>query len=174
MPSQRVLFAAGAIFCAILMAVALYFQHVMKLEPCPLCIFQRMFVMGLGVVMLAGALHNPAALWRRIYGVLVGLLAALGIGVAGRHVWLQNLPEDKVPECGPGLDYMLDAFPLTDALQMVFQGSGECAEVKWTFLTLSIPAWTLLIFIGLFAFGLYLLFTRKPVSAAQAGTVGIP
>ena len=157
---QRGWFLLGFGSCAALMAAAMYFQHVMGLEPCPLCIFQRIFVIALGVVMLAGAIHNPAYLGRRIYGALIALVGGLGIGVAGRHVWLQNLSEDQVPECGPGLEYMLQAFPLMETLELVFRGSGECAEVQWTFLALSIPSWTLLIFCALVLFGILLLATR--------------
>ena len=159
--SQRALFAAGTLLCAGLMAAALYLQHVLRLDPCPLCIFQRIFVIALGAVMLVAAIHDPRGTGRRVYGALVTLLAALGVAVAGRHVWLQHLPADQVPECGPGLEYMLDAFPLGEALSMVFRGSGECAEVQWTFLSLSIPEWTLLIFLGLTAFGIWLLATRR-------------
>ena len=145
--TQRVLFAAGALMCAALMGMALYLQHVLRLDPCPLCIFQRIFVIALGVVMLAAAVHDPRGVGRRVYGALVLLFAALGVVVAGRHVWLQHLPEDQVPECGPGLEYMLNAFPLGEAMSMVFTGSGECAEVQWTFIGLSIPEWTLVIFL---------------------------
>ena len=159
--SQRALFAAGTVLCAGLMAAALYLQHVLRLDPCPLCIFQRIFVIALGAVMLVAAIHDPRGTGRRVYGALVTLLAALGVAVAGRHVWLQHLPADQVPECGPGLEYMLDAFPLGEALSMVFRGSGECAEVQWTFLSLSIPEWTLLIFLGLTAFGIWVLATRR-------------
>ena len=101
--------------------------------------------------------------------MLITIPGLLGIAVAGRHVWLQNLPEDQVPECGPGLDYMLEAFPLSETLSMVFTGSGECAEVQWTFLGLSIPGWTLLVFIGLTAFGLYMAFTSRDLSSAGRG-----
>jgi disulfide bond formation protein DsbB len=160
--SQRALFAVGAVACAALMAAALYLQHVLRLDPCPLCIFQRIFVILLGVVMLVAAVHDPRGVGRRVYGALVMLLSVLGVAVAGRHVWLQHLPADQVPECGPGLEYMLNAFPLTEALSMVFRGSGECAEVQWTFLTLSIPEWTLIVFLGLAAFAAYLLLTRRP------------
>jgi len=156
-----VLFAAGALACALLMAAALYFQHVMKLEPCPLCIFQRIFVVVAGVLMLLAVFHNPSLHWRRLYGVLIGVTSVLGVVVAGRHVWLQNLPEEQVPECGPGLEYMLEAFPLAEVLEMVFTGSGECAEVQWSLLGLSIPGWTLLIFVGFVLFSLYLIFTRR-------------
>ncbi len=160
------LFAAGAALCAALMGTALYMQHVMRLEPCPLCIFQRIFVMGLGIVMLAAAVHDPRGVGRRVYGSLVTVLALLGVAVAGRHVWLQHLPADQVPECGPGLEYMLNAFPLTETLAMVFKGSGECAEVQWTFLALSIPEWTLIVFVGLTLFGLYLAATGRPAAGA--------
>lgn len=159
--SPRWLFAAGCVLCVALLATALYFQHVMGLEPCPLCIFQRMFVIALGAVMLVAAIHNPARTGRRVYGALVLLFAGLGVVVAGRHVWLQSLPPDQVPACGPGLDYMLENFPLTQALTLVFEGSGECAEVQWTFLGLSIPGWTLVVFAGLFLFGLSLLLPRR-------------
>ena len=158
--TQRWLLFAGALACAALMATALYMQHVMQLEPCPLCVFQRIFVIVLGVIMLVAGIHNSNGVARRIYGALMMLFAALGVVVAGRHVWLQNLPEDQVPECGPGLEYMLNAFPLGEALSMVFRGSGECAEVQWSFLGLSIPGWTLLIFIAMAVFALFMTVTR--------------
>lgn len=159
--SQRWLFAGGFTLCAALLATALYFQHVMGLEPCPLCIFQRMFVIALGVVMLVAAIHNPGLLWRRVYGGAVLVLALFGVAVAGRHVWLQHLPPDRVPECGPGLEYMLQSFPLMQAFEMVFRGSGECAEVQWTFVGLSIPEWTLVIFAGIAAAAVFLLLSRR-------------
>ena len=159
--TQRIQFVAGAVLCMALMATALYFQHVLGLEPCPLCVFQRIFVIVVGAIMVVGAIHDPGALWRRIYALGIAVFSTLGIVVAGRHVWLQNLPADQVPECGPGLEYMLEAFPLGDALNMVFRGSGECAEVQWSFLGLTIPGWTLLIFIGLLGFSVYLLGTRR-------------
>ena len=157
---QRPLFVAGFLACVALMVTALTMQHVLGLEPCPLCIFQRMFVIALGVVMLVAALHDPAQIGRRIYGALIVVLGVLGLVVAGRHVWLQNLPADQVPECGPGLEYMLEAFPLMEALSLVFRGSGECADVQWVFLGLTIPGWTLVVFVGFTVFGLLLVATR--------------
>jgi disulfide bond formation protein DsbB len=166
MLSQRWTFALVAIGCAALMGTALFFQHVKGLEPCPLCIFQRVFVIGIGVIALVAAVHDPKRVARRVYGILVILVSALGIGVSARHVWLQSLPPDQVPECGPGLGYMLDAFPIFEALEMVFRGSGECAEVQWLFLGISMPGWMLFIF-TCFAFGgLYVAFTRPPGHAA--------
>ena len=156
----RLLNLAGFLACGSLLAYAYYAQFGLGLEPCPLCIFQRLAVIALGLVFLAAALHGATGAGRRIYGGLVFLAAGSGVGIAGRHVWLQNLPPDQVPSCGPGLDYMLDVFPLADALKMVFTGSGECAEVDWTLLGLSMPVWTLLAFIGLGLGGLLVNLSR--------------
>ena len=157
---QRPLCLGAFLVCVVLMATALTMQHVMNLEPCPLCVFQRGFVIVLGIIALAAALQDPGVTGRRVYGVLIVVFGVLGLIVAGRHVWLQNLPADQVPECGPGLEYMLDAFPLTEALSLVFRGSGECADVQWVFLGLTIPGWTLVIFTGFTIFGLLLIATR--------------
>lgn len=159
--SSRPLFLAGFIACVLLMAAALYLQYVSGLEPCPLCILQRIAVIALGFVFLVAALHNPGRVGQRIYAVLLILAAAGGAAVAGRHVWLENLPEDRVPSCGPGMDYMLENFPLTRTLELVLRGSGECAEVSWRMLGLSIPSWTLIAFVFFAAFGLYLLLHRR-------------
>ena len=153
-PDRRLLNLAGFVVCAGLMGYALYAEHVLGLEPCPLCVFQRIAIIALGVVFLLAAIHNPAGGGRFVYVVLAALAGAGGIAVAGRHVWLQNLPEDKVPACGPDLGYMLDAFPFADVLQMVFTGSGECAEISWSFLGLSMPAWVLIWAIALGALGI--------------------
>jgi disulfide bond formation protein DsbB len=134
-----------------------YFQHYLQLEPCPLCIMQRVVVMGIAAVLLVAAIHNPGGWGVRVYGALVTLVAAIGASIAGRHIWLQNLPPDQVPECGPGLDYILEVFPLSEALQMVLHGSGECAEVLWRFLGLTIPGWTLVAFSGFILYGLLIL-----------------
>lgn len=143
-----------------LMGAALYMQHVMHLEPCPLCIFQRMFVIAIGVVALLGVLHNPGRVGRSLYAMLIGLLALGGGAVATRQVWLQHLPADQVPECGPSLDYMLEAFPLNQTLQLVFKGSGECAAVDWTFLGFSIAEWMLVVFTGFLLYAIALVSTR--------------
>jgi len=135
----------------------IYFQHVLQLEPCPLCIFQRVVVIALGMVFLVATLHNPSGPGVRVYGALVTLVATTGAGIAGRHVWLQNLPPDQVPDCGPGLDYILEVFPVGEALRMVLHGSGECAQVLWRFLGLTIPGWTLVAFSGFILYGLLIL-----------------
>ena len=151
--NARMANALGALGCAGLMAYALYAQHVLGLEPCPLCIFQRMAVIALGCVFLIAAAHPAGAVGRRIYAVLLGGVALAGIGIAGRHVWLTMLPPERVPACGPGLDFMLESFPLREVLATVLSGSGECATVDWHFLGLSMPAWVLVDLLCLGAWG---------------------
>jgi len=140
-PSKRIVNLIGAACCAGMLAFALYSQHVLLLDPCPLCILQRIAVIALGMTFLAAAIHGPQRIASYIYAALSTLLASLGVAVAGWHVHLQNLPADEVPSCGPGLEYMLENFPLKDALSMVLKGSGECAEVSWRFLGLTMPTW---------------------------------
>lgn len=149
LPSARILCLLGLAGCALLIGSALYMEHGMDMEPCPLCVFQRIAVLAAGLCFLIGLLLAGSRLGARITAVLAGLSALAGIGLAGRHVWLQHLPPDQVPQCGPGLEYLLDVFPWQEAIGKVLRGSGECAEVSWTFLTLSIPEWTLIAFCGL-------------------------
>jgi disulfide bond formation protein DsbB len=145
------------------MGYALFAEHVLGLEACPLCIFQRMAFIGLGLVFLVAGLHSPAGAMARVYAVLGAVVAAVGAVIAGRHVYIQSLPADQVPACGPGLDYIMDAFPLLDALELVFTGSGECAEVSWSFLGLSMPGWTFIWYVVLG--GLILAVNWRRVSA---------
>ncbi|HEY8521797.1 MAG TPA: disulfide bond formation protein B [Gammaproteobacteria bacterium] len=148
---RRLWNAAGVAIVAALMGYALFAQHVQGYEPCPLCIYQRMVMIATGGVFLVAALHAPAGLGARAYGLLGALVALTGAGVAGWHVRLQNLPPDKVPACGPGLDYIREVFPLMEELKMVFTGSGECANIDWSFLGLSMPAWVAIWFVALAA-----------------------
>ncbi len=140
---------AGFLACCGMMLYALYAQEFLNLPPCPLCVFQRVAVIVMGVLFLLAALQRPGVAGRRVYAGLLALAGLAGAGVAGWHIRLQNLPADEVPACGPGLDFMLDTFPLTDVLSMVFTGSGECAEISWIFLGLSMPAWVLISLVGL-------------------------
>jgi len=160
MLSSRCLFLLSFLICLSMVSIAGYFQFIDNLEPCPLCILQRVFTMLVGLVMLIAVLHNPKGIGERIYGFLAGLSALFGASISARHVWLQYLPEDQVPSCGPGLNFMLDNFPLGDTINMVLRGSGECAEVLWTFIGISIPGWTLLAFILLATLSLIPLFRR--------------
>lgn len=147
--NYRTLNLAGFAACAVLIISALVMQYVMELEPCPLCIFQRISFMAAGVFFLVAGLHNPSGTGRTVYSGLTLISLFVGIGLALRHIWLQNLPPSEVPSCGPGLDYMMEVLPYTDVIGMVLQGSGECAEVSWTFMGLSIPWWTLFAYLGL-------------------------
>lgn len=155
---------AGFAACVGLMAYALFAQYVQGLEPCPLCVFQRLAVIGLGGVFLLAGLHDPHGGGRFIYAAGIGLASLAGAGVAARHVWLQNLPPDRVPSCGPGLDFMLETFPLTEVLKTVLSGSGECATIDWSFLGLSMPAWVLICILALGAFGLWQNLRARPVN----------
>jgi len=140
-----------AIFLAFtgLIAYALYLQHVMHLEPCPMCILQRYAFITVGFVALIAALHNPATLGRRIYGGLVLLFAAAGAGVAIRHVWLEHYPP-QIFDCGADVGFLLESFPLTEAFPMIFRGTGDCTKVPWRFLSLSIAEWSLICFVLIF------------------------
>ena len=160
--SFRSLMAFGFVSCFALVAYAYYLQTVKGLEPCPLCIFQRIGFISAGLVMLVAALHSPARIGRRIYGVL-GMLATIGGGaVSARHIWLRHLPPDQVPACGPGLDFMLEAFPLSKTIKTVFTGSGECAKSDgWALLGLDMPSWALIAFIGLLLLSLYAGFVAR-------------
>jgi protein dithiol:quinone oxidoreductase len=155
LPGSRTIYWLLFLGCIGMMAVALFFEHYMQLEPCPLCILQRVMVICTGVIALIAALHNPGDLGIRVYGALVILASAAGAGVAIRQLWLQSLPEDQVPACGPGLDYLMDVFPLTEVLGKVLSGDGSCAEVLWSLFGISIPGWTLLGFFGLIAIGVF-------------------
>ena len=161
MNSPRIFYSIIFAICASLLGFGLYLEHAVGLEPCPLCIFQRVAYIVIAVISLIGTIHNPQKLFERIYTGLILITSLCGAGIAGRQVWLQHLPEDKIPECGPGLEYMLDAFPFTDALRMILSGSGECAEVQWTFLSFSVAEWSIVCFSGLIIACLAMLIRQK-------------
>lgn len=148
------------IACTLMMLAAAYMEHVMKMNPCPLCITQRVFVVLTGLLALAAALQNPALIGRRIYAVLGIISPILGACFAGRQLWLQSLPADQVPACGDmGLAYMFEVFPLLDALKILLQGDGSCAHVD-KILGLSLALWTFMAFIGLAGVNLYQLLRK--------------
>ncbi len=164
--SPRQVFFALVALCAASIAVAYFFmQQYLGLAPCPLCMTQRAFVVLLAAFALLGALHNPGQTGRRIYAGLCVLAGLGGAAVAGRHVWLQHLPPEEVPACGPSLEYMLDTLPFAETLQIVLMGDGNCAETMWTFMGLSIPDQTLLLFLVLIAISLWQAVRRWPAAA---------
>lgn len=136
------------IMAVIGMSFALFFlQRYLGLTPCPLCIFQRVGLITMGGFALTAALFNPKSKAMRLI-LWLGSLAGIGWAavVAARQVWIQHLPADQVPSCGPGLDYWLDTLPILQVFKEVFTGSGECAVVDWTFMGLSIAEQALILF----------------------------
>lgn len=162
--SYRVVSVVLFIASVIGMAFALYLEHFKGLEPCPLCIFQRVGLIGLGIFSLMALIHNPISnFFKRSYAFL-GLVAILwSAGVATRHVWLQHLPPDQVPSCGPGLNYWLDTLPLKSVFEQVLKGSGECAMIDWTLFGQSLPVWSLAFFVVLAVISLWQLLRKYPV-----------
>ena len=160
--SRRNLLLMGFLFSVLLILYALYAQYFLGLEPCPLCIFQRIAVIALGLFFLFMALKPPQRRTSRILAsMFLMIISSIGVGVAARHVWIQNLPSDKVPGCGPGLDFMISNFPLSEVFEMVFSGSGECAESSWSFAFLSMPAWVIVWLIVLGSYGVWLVHQKR-------------
>ena len=162
--SFRIQFLLGFLACAALLGYAFHtqFRDVNPLDPCPLCIFQRIAFFSLGGVFLLGALHGPVkAGWKRVYGVLALIAAGAGIAVAGRHVWITHLPADQVPSCGAPFEFMRQSMGTMKLIQKVMTGSGECAKVDWTFLGMSMPAWSLIWLVVLALWAGYAAFRRR-------------
>ncbi len=146
----------GFVACFGLVALALAIQTHYQLNPCPLCISQRMVFMGLGILFLIAAFIKPASIIGKLFTLLLVLTALGGAGVAIRHWWLQAHRDTMIADCGVGFDYMFENFPLQKALKLVFRGTGDCASIDWTFLGLSIPQMALIAFISMVVYALYL------------------
>ncbi|MDD4965118.1 MAG: disulfide bond formation protein B [Gallionella sp.] len=147
--SNRILYLIGALVVMGLMGFGFYLQYVKHQDPCPLCMVQRVIFIAIMAGFILAALHHPKKTGQRIYAGIIGFFSLSGIAVASRHIWIQHLPKDQVPACGPGLDYMLETMPMANVLKELLHGSGECAAKGWTFLTLGIPEWSLLCYIAL-------------------------
>lgn len=147
--NSRIWFFLGFAGCMFLEAMGAYFQFVVGLEPCPLCISQRIAIFLTGLVFLIAGLHNPGQKGTTRYAILGAVTALLGASISTRQVWLQHLPPDEVPECTPGIEFMLQNFPLFDTLKLMLSGTGDCAKVDWTLFGFSMPAWTLVAFLML-------------------------
>ncbi|MBK8970864.1 MAG: disulfide bond formation protein B [Hahellaceae bacterium] len=157
----RLLCGLATLAIAGLMGFAFYLQYVKGLEPCPLCMAQRIAFVGVGLAFLLGWIFNPQA-WGRTVQTGFALAAALaGAGLAARQVWLQHLPPEEVPGCGFGLDFMLDAFPLKDVIIMMITGTGDCAEIQWQFLGLTIAGWAFVAFAGFVGLAAWLMVERR-------------
>lgn len=149
----------GVLLCIVMMAIALVLQHFGGLEPCPLCIFQRVAVIATFVVLLPGVFHNPKGKGGIVYGLLGMITSACGIALAARHLWLQSLPPGSVPSCGPGLNYMMQIMPWQSVIATVLKGSGECAEIHGIWLGITLPGWTMIGFVVLCLISLLLVIT---------------
>tara|TARA_R110002110_G_C13470513_1_gene720831 strand:+ start:72998 stop:73507 length:510 start_codon:yes stop_codon:yes gene_type:complete len=164
--SPRLVFLGLVLLAIVSMLFArVYLEAFLNLAACPLCMTQRAFVVMWGVIALLAVLHNPPGWGRRVYAALCGLAAIAGGAVAARHVWLQNLPEDQVPACGPSLDYMLETLPFSETISLVLMGDGNCAETSWTFMGLSIPQQTLIVFAFVALVCLWQMLRRTPAEA---------
>lgn len=155
----RQLYLLLAATCFGLLGFGLYLQHFEGLEPCPMCIMQRYAFVIVALLALIAGLHGPRSFGQRAYAVLIGLVALTGAGIAARQSWMQRFPPE-IPECGPGLEFMLESFPLAQALPMIFRGAGDCAAIDWSLFGLSIANWSLLCFSAVIVFVLWMLVRR--------------
>ena len=171
--STRAGFAAGAAVCAALLGFGYYLQYFRGLDPCPLCYVQRgFFYLVLGTCVVA-AIHDPRRGGALGYGILAALFASGGAAAASRQVWLQHLPADKVPQCGPDLFFMMKNFPLSETLTKLVVGTGDCAKVDWTFLGLSIAGWSLICFVALAVYALWLGIRQMRSASAAAAAASL-
>lgn len=160
LPSPRMLFLVIFLFSAAALLAGVFIEHQFELEPCSMCVFQRVMFIGAALAALIAAIHGAGTIGRRIYAVLVLIFADLGAALAIRQLWLQQLPPEQVPTCPPSLDYMLDVLPFTEVLKVVLSGDGNCAEVVWTMFGLSIPGWSLVCFVVIISAGMVQLVRR--------------
>lgn len=156
----RIITLLPFLFCVGVLAYALYVEHAMFLMPCNLCILQRIVFVGIGFWYLIACL-KPVQFWgRKLLGFVTLLTTACGIAISGRHVWMQGLPPELVPDCGPSIEMMMETSPLWDVLKNILSASGNCADIQWEFIGLSMPTWTLISFIGLFIYTIIWMFIR--------------
>lgn len=161
--NRRLLNFTGFLACVAMLAYAYFAQYHQGLEPCPLCIFQRIAIAALGVVFLIAGVHNPRRWGSIVYAVLIAATALAAMGVAGRHLYVQSLPPGTIPSCGAPLDVLLKFTPVTEVIRKVLTGSGECSQINWEFLGLAMPAWVLICALLLGAVGVTTnLWPRRP------------
>ncbi len=165
----RTWFLFGFLSCIAMELGAIYFQFVLKLEPCPLCITQRLIVFSLALIFLIGTIHNPGSIGVRIYAGLAAFASFAGASVATYHFVIQHLPHEELSSCGPGASYILEHFKLADIIRLFLTGTGDCTQVVWTFLGLSMPFWVGLCFSGIFALCVWLVVLAFPQPAPQPG-----
>lgn len=150
--SYRILNLAGFFLIVFILGFAVYLQQNLHLQPCPLCILQRILFAILGILFFTGSLYQPKQLFRRLFAAVLLIVASLGTLLASRQVYLQHLAPGQQPPCAPNFYYLLQNFPLRQSLPIFFRGSGDCAEIQWTLWHMSIAEWSLgffIIFAGL-------------------------
>jgi len=152
----------GFLACAAILGYAYYAQFVLHLEPCPLCIFQRVGIFAIGIAFALAAVLDPESWGRKLYAAAIALAALATVGIAARHLYIQSLPPDSVPACGASLDWMLKVSPLPEVIVKVLSGSGECAKISWRLFGLSMPGWVLIAAVGLALWGLWANLRRRP------------
>lgn len=155
MPSRRFMNGLGVLASALALGFAFFSQYVLGLQPCHLCVFQRIEVLVLGLLFLAVAWHSPAVMGARVYALLIGLAGLATAATAGRHLWVQMQPPGAVAPCGADLEFMLDVFPLTEVILKVFRAGGECQKVDFELLGISMPGWVLVFAVGITLFGVW-------------------
>ena len=159
--SNRIIYLLVFLACAGLLAAAYVFEYVYYMDPCPLCIMQRIAVLLIGISGLVGFIFASSMLAKVSASIFMLLSSILGMSVAGRHIWIQGLPADEIPTCGPSLEYMVDTLPWADVLALMLRGNGNCADGHWSFIGLSMPQWVMVWYVGFAVVALYLLFKRK-------------
>lgn len=164
---RRVFNLCAFLACVGLICAALFFQYFQGEDPCPLCLFQRYGIIAVGIVYVLAAIIHPKKLWAsRFFAVVILVVAIAGGAMSGKHIWIQSLPEDEVPECTPPLDFMVEMSGWTETIKTVLlEGSGDCHDSTWSFLYLTMPMWVLIWFIGLGLFG----FLRNWIPDEQSG-----
>src|SRR5687767_11024611 len=156
----RVVFAGIFVACVAMVLTAIfYFQQELGLEPCPMCILSRYTFIAIAIVALVAAIHGPRGIALKVYGGLIALLGAIGIGVSLRHSYLQHFPP-KVESCGADLEFLLNTLPLSQAFPRIFAGTGSCSKVDWRLLGLSIPEWAGVWFLAFAVLAIWLAFIR--------------
>jgi disulfide bond formation protein DsbB len=163
--NPRLINLAGALLCAAALGYALYAQHVLRLLPCPLCIFQRITIAALGAVFLVAAIHGTRSWGRIVYAALIGVASLATVGVAGRHVYIQSLPPGSVPSCDAPLEVMLKYSKVSSVIKKVLTAGGECSVINWKFLGLSMPFWVLLFAVVVGAAGVWLNARLRPLNS---------
>lgn len=157
----RVCFFIAGLVCLALLGIAYLLEYGFHLDPCPLCLLQRYLFWIMTFIFFLSSTHHCKTPGRYIYCGIIFILGVMGALLSARHIWLQHLPSDQTPACTAGLERMLRFQPLQEVLKTVLTSSGECAKVDFTILTFSLPAWTLLCFLGITSFSILLIILHK-------------